>query len=49
MDAELFANVLNIDFLVLYSFGNVVSNNRQANTASKSNGAGIDMEGRVNT
>lgn len=44
-DEQLFANVLNIDFLV-YSFGNVVSNKRQANTVSTSNGAGTNTRER---
>lgn len=48
MDEQLLANVLNIDFFV-YSSGSVVSNNRQANIGSKSNGGGINMEERVNT
>lgn len=48
MDEQLVANVLNIDFFV-YSFGSVVYNNRQANIGSKSNGAAINMEERVNT
>lgn len=37
MDEQLLANVLNIDFFV-YSVGRVVSDNRQANMRSKSNG-----------
>lgn len=41
---QLFANVLNIDLFV-YSFGSVVSNKTQANTASKSNGTGRNMGG----
>lgn len=43
MDEQLFANVLNIDFFV-YSFGSIVSNKREANTGSTSDGAGGNME-----
>lgn len=48
IDKQMVANVLNIDFFV-YSFGSIAYNKRQANMGSKSNGAAINTQERVNT